>query len=72
MGYRPLEGRQTTPRTHIKCSCGRQMIVRENRQTGARFLGCEGYASGYCAGTRQLPEYLKLIEAGADQLPGFD
>ena len=69
--YRPLEGRQTTPRTHVTCGCGRQMIVRENGQTGERFLGCEGFASGLCNGTRKLPEYLKLREAGATELPGM-
>lgn len=69
--YRPLEGRQTTPRTSVKCECGRWMIVRENRQTGERFLGCEGYAMGLCNGTRKLPEYLKLREQGAAELPGM-
>lgn len=69
--YRELEGRQSVPRTHVKCECGRQMIVRENRQTGERFLGCEGFASGLCSGTRKLPEYLKLKLAGADELPGM-
>lgn len=55
----------------IPCrQCGRPMVERVNRATGSSFLGCSGWPD-LCSETAQLPEYVKMIRAGAEELPGF-
>jgi ssDNA-binding Zn-finger/Zn-ribbon topoisomerase 1 len=49
--------------------CGKAMKVRTNSENGSRFIGCTGYPD--CRFTKPLPAYIELLEAGAEQLPGF-
>ena len=54
-----------------KCTCGRDMVVRQNRDTGHRFLGCVGWPVD-CQNTAPLPAYVILKAQGAQSLPGFE
>lgn len=67
--YRPLEGRQTTPRLRVTCKDGHPMVLRTNGVTGQDFLGCSRWPD--CNRTRKVPEYLRLKLAGAAELPGM-
>lgn len=51
-----------------------------NRNSGHRFLACDNfvakpsdsYPQGIgCQHTQEIPEYVRLVRAGAEQLPGF-
>ncbi len=50
--------------------CGDHLVVRENRQNGSEFIGCSNWPR--CTHTEELPERLRLIAMGAQQLPGFE
>lgn len=50
--------------------CGRDLVVRRNRQNDSEFLGCTGYPE--CRHTEGLPEFLKMRALGAIALPGFE
>ncbi len=58
-------------------SCGRPMARRRNSHNNSEFLACVGYLERdhenrpSCAETMPLPEYFKLLDAGAPMLPGF-
>ena len=49
--------------------CGAPLVVRVNRTTDERFLGCTRYPD--CRYTCPLPEHVKMQLAGASMLPGF-
>lgn len=51
-------------------NCGRAMTRRTNHDNGSEFYGCTGWPD--CTGTRPVPEYVRLREAGAAALPGFE
>jgi ssDNA-binding Zn-finger/Zn-ribbon topoisomerase 1 len=53
-----------------KPSCGAPMVRRTNRQNGSEFMGCSEYPA--CTETMPIPESIRLREAGALELPGFD
>ena len=62
----------------IHCgACGRPMVRRRNSQNGSEFMACLGWTERddndqpRCAETARLPEYVRMLEAGAAQLPGF-
>lgn len=55
----------------LKCECGRDMVVRQNRDNGSRFMGCQGWPND-CQNTAPLPAYAILRAQGAAELPGFD
>lgn len=58
-------------RVTIPCpECGHDLIVRLNGADGSRFLGCSEFPK--CRHSQALPEYMRMMEAGADQLPGFE
>jgi ssDNA-binding Zn-finger/Zn-ribbon topoisomerase 1 len=46
------------------------MVRRTNRQNGSEFMGCSEYPA--CTETMPIPESIRLREAGALELPGFD
>jgi ssDNA-binding Zn-finger/Zn-ribbon topoisomerase 1 len=50
--------------------CGAEMVVRTNRKTGERFLGCSRFPD--CTFTEELPIDQQLRAAGAMKLPGMD
>ena len=51
--------------------CNQALLVRRtNRTTGHDFWGCERWPE--CGHTEPLPEYVRLREAGAAPLPGFE
>ena len=47
-------------RTDKICSCGRAMIVRVNKSSGSKFLGCSGYPN--CKNTISICERNKIIK----------
>ena len=49
--------------------CGRD-LRRVNGDNGSEFLGCTGWPK--CRHTESVPEYIRMIEAGARTLPGMD
>ena len=56
---------------HIACpDCGKPMVVRVNRETGAEFLGCSQWPK--CTATQPLPAYVHMARAGGQALPGFE
>ncbi len=55
--------------TIICKECGGEMVERENSYTGEHFLGCANFPE--CRNTEPLPEYIKMVKAGASMLPGF-
>ncbi len=52
-----------------EADCKGELVVKVNRQTGGKFLGCDQYPR--CTHTEEIPEYLRMIAAGAQKLPGF-
>jgi len=55
-----------------KCPrCGRDMVVRKNKDNGSRFFGCVGWPED-CQETMPISGYALSIAAGAPTLPGFD
>ena len=50
--------------------CGWALALRVNKATGRDFLGCAQYPE--CDHTEPVPEDVKMREAGAATLPGFD
>lgn len=54
-----------------KCECGREMVVRQNRENGSRFMGCVGWPND-CRHTAPIPAYAILRSQGAASLPGFE
>lgn len=51
-------------------ACGGQLIERENRQNGGRFLGCSNYPQ--CAHTAPIPAFVYQVRAGAAPPPGME
>ncbi len=49
--------------------CKGELVVKVNRETGHRFLGCSEWPR--CPHCEEVPEYLRLLAAGFQQLPGF-
>lgn len=63
--YRTVNGKTV----RVCDECESDMVVRTNRTTGEKFLGCSRYPE--CFHTAPLPEDQKMREAGARELPGF-
>lgn len=56
---------------HLRCAdCGAEMLERENRVNGSRFLGCARYPA--CTHTQKIPAYLEVLRAGGTLLPGLE
>lgn len=70
-----MESKQSTrpdraPRLVVPCpECGGELVVRTNRTTSERFLGCAAYPR--CAATQQLTEWHQKVARGDPRLPGF-
>jgi len=50
--------------------CKSPLLIRTNRASGNQFFGCSAWPE--CAHTEPIPEYVRLRQAGARPLPGFD
>lgn len=56
----------------MRCpTCGREMVMRENRLNGSRFMSCTGWPD-FCSHTAKIPAYVEMKAAGGLELPGFD
>jgi len=55
----------------LKCpDCNAEpMVERMNKANGSKFLGCPAFPQ--CNGTRPIPEYIAMIRAGHEPLPGL-
>lgn len=49
--------------------CGRELLVRVNRQNDSEFLGCVGFPE--CRHTEALPESIRMQRLGHPTLPGL-
>ncbi len=47
-------------------NCKGDLVVKVNRETGHKFLGCNHFPT--CKHTEEIPEYLRMIAAGAPTL----
>ena len=50
--------------------CGKPLVVRANRETGQKFLGCSQYPQ--CQHTEPMAEDLLLRANGAPTFPGME
>ncbi|MFN8525138.1 MAG: topoisomerase DNA-binding C4 zinc finger domain-containing protein [Chloroflexota bacterium] len=50
-------------------ACGGQLIERENRQNGGRFLGCSNYPQ--CAHTAPIPAFVYQVRAALRRRRGW-
>ena len=66
---KPLEDKTEVALTCPNCGPATKLVVRTNGYTGHQFLGCPNYPE--CEFTQELPESLKMEQAGAQRLPGF-
>lgn len=64
--FRTINGK----RARVCSECGSDMVIRTNRATGEKFLGCERYPD--CTHTEPLPVDQQLRAAGAEMLPVMD
>lgn len=51
-------------------ACRAPMVRRTNKASGREFYGCSRWPD--CAGTIEIPERERMIELGAQPLPGFE
>ncbi len=63
--YRTVNGKTTK----ICPECGKDLVIRTNKATRERFLGCSQWPQ--CTHTEPLPEDVRLRLVGAKGLPGF-
>ncbi len=49
--------------------CGKELVIRENGETGEKFWGCSAYPK--CKYTREVGPEVHMILAGAERLSGF-
>ena len=50
--------------------CGKELVIRANRNTGHKFLGCSMWPE--CSFTEPLPQDVLMKAIGAQQLPGME
>jgi ssDNA-binding Zn-finger/Zn-ribbon topoisomerase 1 len=50
--------------------CTGELVARQNKENGSRFLGCTNWP--VCSKTQPIPLYYVLRAQGAQVLPGFE
>lgn len=59
----------------LRCPmCGDgKLVERVNKETGGHFMACTNWDDGAgCKHTAAVPSYVRLIQQGAEPLPGFE
>ena len=66
---KPLLDRSEVSKCCPECGTGSKLVVRTNSKDGSQFLGCPNYPE--CKHTEPIPQDIRMIQAGAQRLPGF-